>query len=43
VLIMNYFDEKYGFSFWKNLKMPDVYKLTFDKKDLKEINRIWNR
>ncbi|MDW2878347.1 MULTISPECIES: histidine phosphatase family protein [Bacillaceae] len=43
VLIMNYFDEKYGFSFWKDLNMPDVYKLTFDKRDLKEVNRIWNR
>ncbi|MGD6876437.1 histidine phosphatase family protein [Bacillus infantis] len=43
VLIMNYFDKKYGFSFWKNLNMPVVYKLTFDKRDLKEVNRIWNR
>ncbi|MGM0792055.1 MAG: histidine phosphatase family protein [Bacillota bacterium] len=43
VLIMNYFDEKYGFSFWEDLNMPDVYKLTFDKRDLKEVNRIWNR
>lgn len=43
VLIMNYFDEKYGFSFWKDLDMPDIYKLSFDKKNLKEVNRIWNR
>lgn len=43
VLIMNYFDEKYGFSFWKALDMPDIYKLTFDKRKLKEVNRIWNR
>ena len=43
VLIMNYFDRKYGFSFWKDLDMPDIYKLTFDKKNLKEVNRIWNR
>jgi 2,3-bisphosphoglycerate-dependent phosphoglycerate mutase len=43
VLIMNYFDDKYGFSFWKDLDMPDIYKLTFDKKNLKEVNRIWNR
>lgn len=34
VLIMNYFDEKYGFSFWKELNMPDVYKLTFSGKEL---------
>ncbi|MFE8697574.1 histidine phosphatase family protein [Cytobacillus sp. FJAT-53684] len=43
VLIMNYFDEKYGFSFWEDLDMPDIYKLTFDNKNLKEVNRIWNR
>ncbi|MEN1935279.1 histidine phosphatase family protein [Paenibacillus sp. 102] len=26
VLIMNYFDSKYDFSFWKELEMPDIYK-----------------
>lgn len=30
VLLMNYFDSKYDFQFWKTLHMPDVYKLTFD-------------
>ncbi|WP_151035378.1 histidine phosphatase family protein [Bacillus wiedmannii] len=29
VLLMNYFDSKYDFQFWKTLHMPDVYKLTF--------------
>lgn len=29
VLIMNYFDSIYDFNFWKNLSMPDVYKLSF--------------
>jgi len=43
VLIMNYFDQKYDFEFWKNLDMPDIYKLTFEYKDLKEVNRIWKR
>lgn len=43
VLIMNYFDEKYGFAFWKALDMPDIYKLTFDSKNLKCVNRLWNR
>ena len=43
VLIMNFFDEKYGFTFWKDLDMPDIYKLTFDKKNLKDVNRIWIR
>ncbi|MFC4323172.1 histidine phosphatase family protein [Litchfieldia salsa] len=42
VLIMNYFDKKYDFSFWKDLNMPDIYKLSFDNKNLKEVNRMWN-
>jgi 2,3-bisphosphoglycerate-dependent phosphoglycerate mutase len=43
VLIMNYFDKNFGFSFWKELDMPDLYKLTFDKMELKEVIRKWNR
>jgi 2,3-bisphosphoglycerate-dependent phosphoglycerate mutase len=43
VLILNYFDKKYGFNFWRELDMPDIYKLTFDEKKLKEVNRIWKR
>lgn len=43
VLIMYYFDKKYGFNFWKDLDMPDIYKLTFDSKSLKDVNRIWKR
>ncbi|SDN93295.1 histidine phosphatase family protein [Bacillus sp. OK048] len=41
VLIMNYFDKKYGFSFWKALNMPDIYKLTFNRTKLIEVKRIW--
>lgn len=41
VLIMNNFDKKYGFNFWEGLSMPDIYKLTFDKQNLIEVNRIW--
>jgi 2,3-bisphosphoglycerate-dependent phosphoglycerate mutase len=43
VLIMNFFDKKYDFSFWKELHMPDIYKLTFNGTTLKEVNRIWKR
>ena len=43
VLIMNYFDNNYGFDFWKDLTMPDIYKLTFDKLELKEVSRIWTK
>ncbi|MFS0782781.1 histidine phosphatase family protein [Bacillus sp. 1P06AnD] len=42
-LMMNFFDEQYDYSFWKKLDMPDIYKLSFEQKDLKEVKRIWNR
>ncbi|MFB5250459.1 histidine phosphatase family protein [Bacillus mycoides] len=40
VLIMNYFDSKYDFQFWKTLHMPDVYKLTFDNNRFISAERI---
>lgn len=41
VLIMNHFDRKYGFEFWKELAMPDIYKLSFDEENLVQVKRIW--
>lgn len=41
VLIMNYFNKEYGFDFWKALQMPDIYKLTFEGKELKTVIQIW--
>jgi 2,3-bisphosphoglycerate-dependent phosphoglycerate mutase len=43
VLIMNFFDKQYDFSFWSHLDMPDIYKLTFDGKELRSVKRIWQR
>ncbi|TYS67448.1 histidine phosphatase family protein [Sutcliffiella horikoshii] len=43
VLIMNYFDKQYDFSFWNSLDMPDIYKLTFDGNLLVEVSRLWER
>ncbi|MFD1637421.1 histidine phosphatase family protein [Evansella tamaricis] len=43
VLIMNYFDKRYSFDFWKQLEMPDIYKLSFLKENLKGVNKIWCR
>lgn len=43
VLIMNYFDNQYGFDFWKKLKMPDIYKLSFNGKKMIDVQRIWNK
>lgn len=44
VLIMNFFDSKFDFSFWRQLDMPDIYKLCFDNNlSLIEVRRIWHR
>ncbi|OAA30152.1 phosphoglycerate mutase [Kosmotoga arenicorallina S304] len=40
VLIMNYFDNNYDYSFWKQLKMPDIYKLSFKSGKIKEIAHV---
>ncbi|WP_078544889.1 histidine phosphatase family protein [Litchfieldia alkalitelluris] len=43
VLIMNFFDHHYNFSFWKNLDMPDIYKLSFNDRELRSVERLWKR
>lgn len=40
VLIMNYYDSNYDYNFWKQLKMPDIYKLSFENKIIKEISHV---
>jgi 2,3-bisphosphoglycerate-dependent phosphoglycerate mutase len=41
-IIMNYYDSSYGFEFWKSTSKPDIYKMTFDHKQLLHVERIWN-
>lgn len=41
VLIMQYFDQRFDFSFWQKLSMPDIYKLDFRQDRLKTVQRIW--
>jgi 2,3-bisphosphoglycerate-dependent phosphoglycerate mutase len=43
VLIMNFFDKQYDFSFWKSLDMPDIYKLTFHGNELRSAKRLWDK
>jgi len=40
---MNGFDENRALTFEKELDMPDVYKLSFNHMNLKEVTRIWAR
>jgi 2,3-bisphosphoglycerate-dependent phosphoglycerate mutase len=40
VLIMNYFDSRYGYHFWQALAMPDIYQLTFRDDHLIHVKRV---
>ncbi|TFB22915.1 histidine phosphatase family protein [Filobacillus milosensis] len=40
-LIMQYFDSRFDFDFWKTLAMPDVLKLEFEDNNLLRVNRLW--
>ncbi|MFJ8067012.1 histidine phosphatase family protein [Psychrobacillus sp. NPDC096426] len=40
VLIMNYFDQQCDVHFWRQLAMPDIYKLTFQETHLIDMRRI---
>lgn len=42
VLLMNYFDSKYDFRFWKTIRMPDIFKLNFHNEDLVSAERVEN-
>ncbi|MUT65685.1 histidine phosphatase family protein [Paenibacillus sp. NEAU-GSW1] len=42
-LMMNVLDKRFDFDFWKQLDMPDIYKLSFDKRKLIEVRHIWDR
>lgn len=42
VLLMNYFDSKYDFRFWKTIRIPDIFKLNFHNEDLVSAERIEN-
>jgi len=40
-IIMNYYDDRYGYDFWKSTSMPDIYKLIFENSKLTQVERIW--
>ncbi|MBA9086191.1 hypothetical protein FHR92_002664 [Fontibacillus solani] len=41
-LMMNYFDNTYGFEFWESTTMPDIYKLEFEENKLNNVTRLWD-
>ncbi|MBO2536803.1 histidine phosphatase family protein [Rummeliibacillus suwonensis] len=40
-LIMQYFDNRFDFSFWQQLTMPDIYKLVLKQNKLNSIQKVW--
>lgn len=41
-IIMNYYNKEYGFDFWNNTSMPDIYKMTFELNKLENVERLWD-
>lgn len=40
-IVMNYYDEQYGYDFWNSTSKPDIYKMTFDRNQLERVERVW--
>ena len=40
-IIMNYFNENYGYDFWASTSKPDIYKLLFTDGELIDVIRMW--
>ncbi|WP_054028406.1 histidine phosphatase family protein [Bacillus sp. FJAT-28004] len=40
-IIMNHYDDKYGFDFWNTTSKPDIYKMTFNQNQLEHVQRMW--
>lgn len=41
-IMMNFYDSKYGYEFWKDLSMLDIYKLSFKDNKLIDVKRIYS-
>ncbi|NIK11481.1 2,3-bisphosphoglycerate-dependent phosphoglycerate mutase [Alkalibacillus almallahensis] len=41
-IIINYFNQDYGYDFWKNTSKPDIYKLGFLGTELQFVHRLWD-
>jgi len=40
-VMMNYYDHSYGYAFWEQTSMPDIYRMTFEGNQLQQIVRLW--
>lgn len=42
-IMLNYFDEQFGYDFWASTSKPDIYKLVFSGSELIEVKRKWGQ
>lgn len=40
-MMMNHFDSKYGWNFFKQTSKPDIYRMAFEGLELREVVRLW--
>ncbi|WP_432360461.1 histidine phosphatase family protein [Sporosarcina sp. UB5] len=40
-VIMNYFNNEFGYAFWLKTSKPDIYKLIFSGETLHSVQRVW--
>lgn len=40
-VILNYFDDRYAFDYWKSTTKPDIYELLFEDEKMIEVTRLW--
>ena len=40
-IILNHFDDRYGYAFWEAATQPDIYRLTFEGERLERVERLW--
>jgi 2,3-bisphosphoglycerate-dependent phosphoglycerate mutase len=40
-IILNYFNEGYGYEFWKITSKPDIYRMDFEELQLMSVTRLW--
>ena len=40
-IIMNHYDDKYDYEFFKKTTKPDIYKMTFIDQKLMDVERLW--
>lgn len=41
-IIMNFYNNIYGFDFWQSTTKPDIYKLIFSGTKLEDVQRLWS-